>query len=65
MRIPRTPRGYSEWQNAWEVSQTANEVFVRERPSHSNVLGPDGLPFAYEDPEPIGFVLRKKHGREH
>lgn len=47
----------------WDAVDTYGEtygldVFVTEHESQALLLGPDGLPLRYEDPQPIGFVLR-------
>jgi hypothetical protein len=42
----------------------AEDVFVAERETHSQLLGPDGKPLRYAPPQPIGFDLRPKSERE-
>lgn len=36
------------------------EVIETDKPTHSELLGPDGLPLPY-NPNPVGFDLRPKH----
>ena len=36
----------------------ADQVDVSEHPKLSSLLGPDGKPLAYRQPDPIGFRLR-------
>lgn len=38
----------------------ADEVHEQERPTHSQLLGPDGKPLQYAPPQPVGFDLRKR-----
>jgi len=53
------------WSDGWEAGYPENgeclgyDVFVSDKPQHSELLGPDGHPLEYED-QPFGFDLRGK-----
>lgn len=67
-RVPRTARGYSPGIGISRVramyydgdAMTADEIIEGDYPSHSCILGPDGMPLEYEPRPRIGFVLEKK-----
>lgn len=44
----------------WETAPLADTVHAREYPTHSPVLGPDGMPLEYEARPAIGFDLSRK-----
>lgn len=49
---------YDPW--GGDGSVFADTVFEDDCPTHSPILGPDGLPLEYEPRQPIGFDLRRK-----
>jgi len=60
--IERTERGYSVIRDPWNEygeQPYADIAIQEERPTHSNVLGPDGLPYKYKQFE-FGFNLTAK-----
>lgn len=42
-----------------ETGRVANTCHEAERPTHSQLLGPDGRPLAYA-PRPVGFDLTRR-----
>lgn len=68
MKIRRTVRGYGSnvrrtgcsdyWPEGWVGGE---EIHVTDKPTHSEVLGPDGFHLEYTD-QPFGFDLRQRKG---
>lgn len=65
--IKRTALSYRRKASVWieepdtgEGAYFANEVYDKDLPTHSPVLGPDGFPLEYEPRQPMGFDLRKR-----
>jgi hypothetical protein len=65
--IPRTrlanePRSAAWVSSPWGWGGTAavaDTVHEGDYPTHSSVLGPDGVPLMYEPRQPVGFDLRR------
>ena len=50
-----------EWGYLDDIGETHGlDVFVTEKETHSQILGPDGEPLEYEQ-EPFGFDLRPRN----
>lgn len=68
MKIKRTPLSFQPRAAVWvsdpwepgDGGMFADSVIERELPTHSPVLGPNGLPLQYEQRQPLGFDLRPK-----
>ena len=61
-RIPRTPRSFAPIRSDWIdtdqlVPDMPREVIESDYPTHSCVLGADGMPLEYEPRPTIGFDL--------
>jgi hypothetical protein len=66
-RIKRTPLSYQPRSVDWvscpwtgDPGAFADVVISKDYPTHSPVLGPDGLPLEYEPRPAMGFDLRGK-----
>jgi hypothetical protein len=55
------PSYYDPWNETGRVATGCHES---TKPTHSQILGPDGKPLAYK-PNPIGFDLRPRDTNRH
>lgn len=55
------PTHYDDWNHNGRVATVCHETY---RPTHSDLLGPDGEPLRYER-QTVGFDLRPARKAEH